>query len=37
MIELQKFTKRDYKRLISWVDTAETLMQFAGPKFTFLS
>jgi len=35
MIELQKFTKRDYKRLISWVDTAETLMQFAGPKFTF--
>jgi len=35
MLTLQKFTKSDYSRLISWVDTAETLMQFAGPKFTF--
>ena len=35
MIILQKFTKSDYKRLISWIDTAETLMQFAGPGFTF--
>jgi RimJ/RimL family protein N-acetyltransferase len=35
MIRLQKFTKSDYDRLILWIDSKETLMQFAGPGFTF--
>jgi RimJ/RimL family protein N-acetyltransferase len=35
MIILQKFTKRDYNGLISWIDSKETLMQFARPGFTF--
>ncbi len=35
MIQLQPFTPADYDRLIAWVDSAESLMQFAGPAFTF--
>ena len=35
MIYLEKFTKSDYAQLISWVDSEEALMQFAGPAFTF--
>ncbi|MES2430735.1 MAG: GNAT family protein [Bacteroidota bacterium] len=35
MIQLQKLTPQDFDTLISWVDTAELLMQFAGPGFTF--
>lgn len=35
MITLQRFTRKDYSKLISWVDSAETLMQFAGPLFQF--
>lgn len=35
MIALQKFERSDYERLISWIDDAESLMQFAGPHFTF--
>ncbi|ANE51451.1 GNAT family N-acetyltransferase [Flavisolibacter tropicus] len=35
MIRLEKFDYNDYELLISWVDSAETLMQFAGPAFSF--
>jgi RimJ/RimL family protein N-acetyltransferase len=35
MIRLEKFEQRDYTQLISWADTAEALMQFAGPDFSF--
>ena len=35
MVSLEPFEKCDYSRLISWVDTAETLLQFAGPAFSF--
>lgn len=35
MIRLDKFEAGDYETLISWVDSAKTLMQFAGPAFTF--
>ena len=35
MIRLEKFNYKCYDRLISWVVTAEDLMQFAGPAFTF--
>ncbi len=35
MIALQKFDKTGYERLIRWIDSEDTLMQFAGPAFTF--
>jgi len=35
MIRLEKFSRDNYADLISWVDSEETLMQFAGPGFTF--
>lgn len=35
MIRLETFHREDYDRLISWVDTAETLLQFAGPALHF--
>lgn len=35
MIRLQKFDHTCYDTLISWIDSAESLMQFAGPAFTF--
>ena len=35
MISLEKFTNNDYDRLISWVDSEELLMQFAGPGYIF--
>ena len=35
MISLEKFTINDYDRLISWVDSEELLMQFAGPGYSF--
>jgi RimJ/RimL family protein N-acetyltransferase len=35
MVQFAKFSDSDYERLISWVDSAEALMQFAGPAFTF--
>src|SRR5450432_1415217 len=34
-IRLDKFDKENYADLISWVDSEETLMQFAGPVFKF--
>ncbi|MBW3625709.1 MAG: GNAT family N-acetyltransferase [Armatimonadetes bacterium] len=35
MIELQPFTRADFRRLIDWSPTPEFLMQWAGPYFTF--
>jgi RimJ/RimL family protein N-acetyltransferase len=35
MIALQNFERSDYAALISWIEDAESLMQFAGPAFTF--
>lgn len=35
MIKLEPFTKVDFNRLISWIDSEEDLIQFAGPAFTF--
>jgi RimJ/RimL family protein N-acetyltransferase len=35
MIRLDKFDQTCYDTLISWVNSADTLMQFAGPAFTF--
>lgn len=35
MIKLEPFTKKDFSRLISWIDSEKDLIQFAGPAFTF--
>ena len=35
MVRLEKFTRENYPDLISWVNTEEELMQFAGPGFAF--
>jgi len=35
MIRLEKFDKDSYADLISWINSEEELMQFAGPSFNF--
>lgn len=35
MIELQPFDKTDFARLISWIDSEETLLQFTGGIFKY--
>ena len=35
MIALERFNLACYKRLIGWIDSAEMLMQFGGPAFSF--
>jgi RimJ/RimL family protein N-acetyltransferase len=35
MIKIEPFHKTDFDGLISWVDSEETLVQFAGPIFAF--
>lgn len=35
MVRLEEFGKSNYADLISWVESEEALMQFAGPAFTF--
>jgi RimJ/RimL family protein N-acetyltransferase len=35
MIRLEPFTKSDFDRLISWIDTKELLTTIAGDDFTF--
>jgi RimJ/RimL family protein N-acetyltransferase len=35
MIRLEKFDKLDYDRLINWVDSEESMIQFSGPVFQF--
>jgi len=35
MIQLEKFNPINSEKLISWIDTEEFLMQFAGPSLSF--
>jgi RimJ/RimL family protein N-acetyltransferase len=35
MLKIEKFNTKDFATLISWVDSEESLMQFAGPLFRF--
>lgn len=35
MIQLEPFGPADFDTLISWVDSEETMVQFAGPIFSF--
>ena len=35
MVQLEKFTKDDFERFISWIDSEEELIQFAGPLFNY--
>lgn len=35
MIQLAAFKPTDFKKLISWIDSEELLVQFAGPAFTY--
>ena len=35
MVHLEKFDQHGYDLLLSWADSAESLMQFAGPGFTY--
>ena len=35
MIKLEKFEKRDYDRLIGWIDSEISMIQFSGPVFNF--
>lgn len=35
MVKLEAFGPGDYDRLISWIDSAEMLMQFGGPVLRF--
>ena len=35
MVQLKPFEEADFERLISWADSMEALIQFAGPVFQF--
>ena len=35
MIELKEFNHNHFNKLISWIDNEKTLIQFAGPIFTY--
>ncbi len=35
MIKLEKFTKKDYNRLINWIDSEEIMVVFSGQIFDF--
>lgn len=35
MIQLEKFSKDDFDKFISWIISEEELVQFAGPLFTY--
>ena len=35
MIELHKFEKSDYNRLIDWIISEESMIQFSGPMFKY--
>lgn len=35
MITLEPFDRKDFERLISWIDNEEILVQFGGPLFSF--
>ncbi len=35
MIQLEKFERSDFDRLISWIDSEESMVQFSGPIFSY--
>lgn len=35
MILLEKFDRSDFDRLISWIDSEESMIQFSGPIFNY--
>ncbi|HEY4787948.1 MAG TPA: GNAT family protein, partial [Bacteroidales bacterium] len=35
MIKLEKFEKSDFDRLINWIDSEESMIQFSGPIFSY--
>ena len=35
MVQLEKFTKDGFDKFISWINSEEELIQFAGPLFTY--
>lgn len=35
MIQLEKFSREDFDRFISWIDNEEDMIQFAGPLFSY--
>lgn len=35
VIELQKFTEEDCRRLIEWIPDAHFLLQWAGPNYSW--
>lgn len=35
MVELKQFDNTDFDRLIQWIDSEESLIQFAGPIFKY--
>ena len=35
MIRFDKFEKEDFGKLISWIETEESMIQFSGPIFNF--
>jgi RimJ/RimL family protein N-acetyltransferase len=35
MIRLEKFDESDFERLINWIDSEESMIQFSGPIFNY--
>lgn len=35
MIRLEKFDKSDFDRMINWIDSEESMIQFSGPIFNY--
>ena len=35
MVKLEKFERSDFDRLISWIDSEESMIQFSGPIFNY--
>jgi RimJ/RimL family protein N-acetyltransferase len=35
MIKFEKFNKLDFERLITWIDSEETMIQFSDPLFSY--
>jgi len=35
MIRFERFEKKDYEKLISWVDSEASMIQFSGKEFTY--
>ncbi len=35
MVVLEKFERKDFERLINWIDSEESMIQFSGPAFDY--